>query len=339
MQRGVKVEEVQRATRLRQAARHRGRHVPDVGLRRRGVSSDIEATIEHVKTTDPDIFFTTVAYPIKNTGYYEKVKPQAASSIGDWNTGSRPRPQDPRPPLEAATTRTPTSGCSTRSTRTASSGTDPAAAAAEGRRRRGRAAGVAAGGRRGRGLTLQPEPVPSSRGRVAVRATRRRLRRHVHRHRRSAARCVRPCGAASTRCSRTATARARAELRHRRRCAGLGARGVHGHRHRRCARAWSTSPAPVAWTRHALPTPRTSTAVADDRGPFDGALSNFGGLNCVDDLGVRRLRPGLGGAARGVALLCVMGPVVPWEWGWFLLPRAGRARRCAGCAPAPSGAA
>jgi anaerobic magnesium-protoporphyrin IX monomethyl ester cyclase len=31
---------------------------------------DIEATIEHVKRTDPDVFFTTVAYPIKGTPYY-----------------------------------------------------------------------------------------------------------------------------------------------------------------------------------------------------------------------------------------------------------------------------
>lgn len=34
---------------------------------------DIEATIEHVKRTNPDIFFTTVAYPIKNTAYFEEV--------------------------------------------------------------------------------------------------------------------------------------------------------------------------------------------------------------------------------------------------------------------------
>jgi anaerobic magnesium-protoporphyrin IX monomethyl ester cyclase len=33
---------------------------------------DIEATIDHVKRTDPDIFFTTVAYPIKGTPYYER---------------------------------------------------------------------------------------------------------------------------------------------------------------------------------------------------------------------------------------------------------------------------
>jgi radical SAM superfamily enzyme YgiQ (UPF0313 family) len=31
---------------------------------------DVEATIEHVKRTDPDILFTTVAYPIKGTPYY-----------------------------------------------------------------------------------------------------------------------------------------------------------------------------------------------------------------------------------------------------------------------------
>lgn len=53
-------------------------------------------------------------------------------------------------------------------------------------------------------------------------------------------------------------------------------------------------------------------------GDFDGVLSNFGGMNCVEDVPAVAdrlssiLRPG----AR--ALLCVMGPVVPWEWGWFL---------------------
>jgi hypothetical protein len=52
--------------------------------------------------------------------------------------------------------------------------------------------------------------------------------------------------------------------------------------------------------------------------PFDGMLSNFGGLNCVADLrGAARslagmLKPG------GIAILCIMGPRVPWEWLWFL---------------------
>jgi SAM-dependent methyltransferase len=51
---------------------------------------------------------------------------------------------------------------------------------------------------------------------------------------------------------------------------------------------------------------------------FDGALSNFGGLNCVADLAVVArslaavLRPG------ATAMLCVMGPLTPWEWLWFL---------------------
>lgn len=55
-----------------------------------------------------------------------------------------------------------------------------------------------------------------------------------------------------------------------------------------------------------------------DEEPFDGMLSNFGGLNCVADLRAaasalaRKLRPG------AVAVLCIMGPVVPWEWIWFL---------------------
>jgi SAM-dependent methyltransferase len=56
-----------------------------------------------------------------------------------------------------------------------------------------------------------------------------------------------------------------------------------------------------------------------DQHSFDGALSNFGGLNCVAQIeSIRRplaarLRPG------AVAMLCVMGPWVPWEWLWFLL--------------------
>jgi SAM-dependent methyltransferase len=51
---------------------------------------------------------------------------------------------------------------------------------------------------------------------------------------------------------------------------------------------------------------------------FDGALSNFGGLNCVGDLRIaarglaKKLRPG------ATAILCIMGPLVPWEWIWFL---------------------
>lgn len=56
-----------------------------------------------------------------------------------------------------------------------------------------------------------------------------------------------------------------------------------------------------------------------EEGLFDGALSNFGGLNCVAHIEsvkqplASRLRPG------AIALLCVMGPLTPWEWIWYLL--------------------
>lgn len=52
---------------------------------------------------------------------------------------------------------------------------------------------------------------------------------------------------------------------------------------------------------------------------FNGCLANFGVLNCVSDLhGVastlhRYLSPG------APALFTIMGPVVPWEWAWYLL--------------------
>lgn len=53
-------------------------------------------------------------------------------------------------------------------------------------------------------------------------------------------------------------------------------------------------------------------------GRWDGAFSNFGGLNCVEDL------PALAGAlavrlpAGAPFVACLMGRRVPWEWGWFL---------------------
>jgi anaerobic magnesium-protoporphyrin IX monomethyl ester cyclase len=86
MDRGVKVEQVQQAVAM---------------TRERGIESgmflmwgyegeeldDIEATIKHVSISKPDIFFTTVSYPIKGTPYYQKIsdrlvqlKPWAVSS-------------------------------------------------------------------------------------------------------------------------------------------------------------------------------------------------------------------------------------------------------------------
>ena len=57
---------------------------------------DIEATIHHVSKTKPDIFFTTVSYPIKGTPSYQQVqsklvqlKPWAQSSDRDIKIAGR----------------------------------------------------------------------------------------------------------------------------------------------------------------------------------------------------------------------------------------------------------
>jgi len=60
-------------------------------------------------------------------------------------------------------------------------------------------------------------------------------------------------------------------------------------------------------------------------GPYDGALSSFGALNCVADRAAlaatlaQLVRPG------GQVVLVVMGPLCPWEMGWLAVhghPRA-----------------
>jgi SAM-dependent methyltransferase len=53
-------------------------------------------------------------------------------------------------------------------------------------------------------------------------------------------------------------------------------------------------------------------------GQFDGVLSDFGGLNCVDDLPAAAARLASVVPAGGRALCCIMGPCVPWEWAWYL---------------------
>ncbi len=86
MQRGVTVEQVQRAVEL---------------CKTRGIQTgmflmwgyegeelqDIEATIEHVKHTDPDVFLTTVAYPIKSTPYFEEIRDRVMPA-GEWEASS-----------------------------------------------------------------------------------------------------------------------------------------------------------------------------------------------------------------------------------------------------------
>jgi anaerobic magnesium-protoporphyrin IX monomethyl ester cyclase len=83
MQRGVTVEQVQDAV---------------ASCKRNGIQTgmflmwgfdgeeldDIEATVNHVKKCQPDVFFTTVSYPIKGTPYFERVAPRLVS-ISGWS--------------------------------------------------------------------------------------------------------------------------------------------------------------------------------------------------------------------------------------------------------------
>jgi anaerobic magnesium-protoporphyrin IX monomethyl ester cyclase len=86
MQRGVTVEQVQWATKAAQ------RHGIEVGMFLMWgydgeTVDDIEATIEHVKKANPDLYFTTVSYPIKNTGYFAKVEKRLQLKVS-WAAGT-----------------------------------------------------------------------------------------------------------------------------------------------------------------------------------------------------------------------------------------------------------
>ena len=86
MDRGVKIEQVQQAVAM---------------SRERGIQSgmflmwgyegeeleDIEATIRHVSKSQPDIFFTTVSYPIKGTPYYKSMSDRLVQ-LKPWSTSS-----------------------------------------------------------------------------------------------------------------------------------------------------------------------------------------------------------------------------------------------------------
>ena len=86
MDRGVKLEQVQNAVALSKS---------------RGIESgmflmwgyegeqmeDIESTVRHVSATQPDIFFTTVSYPIKGTPYYNRVQEKLVQ-LAPWSKSS-----------------------------------------------------------------------------------------------------------------------------------------------------------------------------------------------------------------------------------------------------------
>jgi anaerobic magnesium-protoporphyrin IX monomethyl ester cyclase len=82
MDRRVTVPQVQQATRLLQA---RGIEVGMfIMLGYAGEeASDLEATVAHLKKAAPDVFLTTVAYPIKGTPYYDEVEDRLQPA-GRW---------------------------------------------------------------------------------------------------------------------------------------------------------------------------------------------------------------------------------------------------------------
>jgi radical SAM superfamily enzyme YgiQ (UPF0313 family) len=86
MERGVTVEQVQRAIHLSKRNGIQTGMFLMWGYEGEEIS-DIEATVDHVKKCRPDIFFTTVSYPLKGTPYYEKVKDRLIS-IEPWERTS-----------------------------------------------------------------------------------------------------------------------------------------------------------------------------------------------------------------------------------------------------------
>jgi radical SAM superfamily enzyme YgiQ (UPF0313 family) len=86
MQRGVSVEQVQRSVKL---AQDQGIQVGMFlmwGYEGEEIE-DIEATVSHVRRSNPDVYFTTVTYPIKGTGYFEKIRDKIESPP-DWDSAS-----------------------------------------------------------------------------------------------------------------------------------------------------------------------------------------------------------------------------------------------------------
>lgn len=86
MERGVTVEQVKAAAALL------GRHGIETGMflmwgYEGEEIADIEATVALVRDTLPEVYFTTVSYPIKGTKYFESVAERAVATT-EWASGS-----------------------------------------------------------------------------------------------------------------------------------------------------------------------------------------------------------------------------------------------------------
>ncbi len=86
MDRRVQVEDVQRKTHMLQAAGIETGMFIMLGYAGE-TTADIEATVEHLKICNPDVFLTTLAYPIKGTPYYAEVETDILAEA-DWDDRS-----------------------------------------------------------------------------------------------------------------------------------------------------------------------------------------------------------------------------------------------------------
>lgn len=86
MERGVTVEQAQTAVTLLKSRGIQAGMFLMWGYENEGLE-DIEATVEHVKRSNPDVFLTTVAYPIKGTPYYQEVSSHVVTTKA-WAEGS-----------------------------------------------------------------------------------------------------------------------------------------------------------------------------------------------------------------------------------------------------------
>jgi radical SAM superfamily enzyme YgiQ (UPF0313 family) len=82
MQRQADVEDIQQKTKMLQAKGIEVGMFIMLGYDGEELS-DIEATVDHLKKSNPDVFLTTVAYPIKGTKYYSKVTDRILTHL-DW---------------------------------------------------------------------------------------------------------------------------------------------------------------------------------------------------------------------------------------------------------------
>lgn len=87
MERGVRVEQVQAAVEMCRSRRIQSGMFLMWGYEGEELQ-DIEATIDHVRRSDPDIFFTTVAYPIKGTPYFKEIAAKVTRPAKQWTESS-----------------------------------------------------------------------------------------------------------------------------------------------------------------------------------------------------------------------------------------------------------